>query len=255
MALTFTIHLIDTLAYSIRLNSVKSKQFALSSSLFNIIALVSRTANTLQGPLIGGLIGMSIATGVDPIADVRKVILSSTIGTIAGIVFIPTFLKIFSAAVQKLEITGSVPSIVVQALSISNIKRIARKATMPSKSMLRRLRYREIPKRLLLLNMLITGVYTIGVLSAYYSATMVSPEYRLQASASSGMINGVASILLSLFIDPRSAIITDQALKGDRPYGDVKAMVVMLIGTKLIGTLLGQALIGPAAHIIAWFYG
>jgi len=37
IALTFVIHLIDTLAYSVRLNSVKSGQMALSFSLFNLL--------------------------------------------------------------------------------------------------------------------------------------------------------------------------------------------------------------------------
>ncbi|WP_419392962.1 lipid II flippase family protein [Cytobacillus praedii] len=68
------------------------------------------------------------------------------------------------------------------------------------------------------------------------------------------MINGVATILLTLLVDPQSAIITDQALRKKRPYGDVKALVVMLIGTKLLGTLIGQILIYPAAILIASFY-
>jgi len=63
-----------------------------------------------------------------------------------------------------------------------------------------------------------------------------------------GMNNGVE------FIDPKSAIITDQALMGKREYGDVKALVVLLITTKIIGTLLGQLLFLPAAKIIASFY-
>lgn len=254
IALTFTIHLIDTLAYSVRLNSVKSKQFALSISLFNVFVLVSRTANMFQGPLIGALIGSSIANGINPLWDIRKVILASSVGTITGIVLIPTFLRVFSKAVTKLELSGSVPNIVLEALSIGNIKRIAKKATVPSKSMLLNLRFREIPKRLLLLNVLITGVYTIGVLAAFYSATLVSPEHRLAAVASSGMINGVATIFLSLFVDPKSAIITDQTLRGERPYGDVKALVILLIGTKLLGTLLGQVIFVPAASFIANFY-
>lgn len=68
------------------------------------------------------------------------------------------------------------------------------------------------------------------------------------------MINGIAAILLTLLIDPKSAIITDQALRGKRPYGDVKALVVLLITSKFVGTLLGQVLFIPAAKVIASFY-
>ncbi len=76
--------------------------------------------------------------------------------------------------------------------------------------MIQRLRYREIPKRFLLLNTVITGIYSVGVLAANYSALLVTEENRITAAASSGMINGMATILLTLFIDPKSAIITDQ---------------------------------------------
>ncbi|HZK55601.1 MAG TPA: lipid II flippase Amj family protein [Desulfosporosinus sp.] len=252
--LTSIIHIVDTLSYSVRLNSVKSGQVALSLSLFNLFVLVARTANTFQAPLIGGIIGMSIAHGLDPIMDMRKVIFASTIGTLIGVLLIPSFLRIFEKAVKRLEVTGSAPSLVVEALHINNIKRIIKSATKPSKFMLDKLRYREIPKRLLILNALVTGIYTVGVLAASYSAILVSAENRLAVVASSGMINGIAAILLTLLIDPKSAIITDQALRGKRPYSDVKALVVLLITSKLVGTLIGQVLFLPAAQLIAFIY-
>ncbi|GIM27607.1 hypothetical protein CPJCM30710_02730 [Clostridium polyendosporum] len=251
--LTAVIHLIDTLSYSVRLNSVKSGNFALSLSLFNLIVLISRTANMLQGPLIGTMIDNSIHNNYNPINEVRDVILSTTIGTLLGVLFIPTFLKLFSKAALKFEETGSIPNLVIQSLSLANIKGIARNTVKPSKSMIKNLRYKNIPKRLLLLNTVITGIYTIGVLSAYYASIYV-PDKRLAVSASSGMINGIASILLTIFVDPKAAIITDEAYRGKREYGDVKVLVVMLIGTKLIGTLLGQLLLVPSAKFIAFFY-
>lgn len=254
LILTIIIHIVDTLAYSVRLNSVKSGQVALSFSLFNMFVLVSRTANMFQGPLIGSIVGLSIAKGLNPVSDMRTVIFASTIGTILGIILIPTFLRIFEVAVKRLELTGSVPSLVVEALQANNIKRIVRSATRPSKTMLEKLRFREIPKRLLILNAVVTGIYTVGILAANYAALLVPEQARLAAVASSGMINGMASILLTLFIDPKSAIITDQAIRGKRPYDDVKALVVLLIATKLIGTLLGQVLFLPAAEVIASFY-
>ncbi|HHY28266.1 MAG TPA: DUF2837 family protein [Desulfitobacterium dehalogenans] len=49
-------------------------------------------------------------------------------------------------------------------------------------------------------------------------------------------------------------MITDQAYKGNRPYEEVKALVVILTGSKLIGTLLGQLLLVPLAQVIVRFY-
>ncbi|MTK11593.1 MAG: DUF2837 family protein [Clostridiaceae bacterium] len=253
IVLTIIIHIIDTLAYSVRLSSVKSGNFALSLSLFNLIVLISRTANMFQGPLIGKMIDKSINIKYDPINEVRYVILATTVGTLIGIVLIPTFLRVFSKSVSRLEETGSIPSLVVQSLSIANIKRVAKNTVMPRKNMISDLRYKNIPKKLLLLNALITGIYTIGVLAAYY-ASIYDPGDRLAIAASSGMINGIASILLTIFIDPKAAIITDEAFRGKREYGDVKTLVIMLIGTKLIGTLIGQLLLIPSAKFIVHFY-
>lgn len=253
IVLTIVIHLIDTLAYSVRLSSVKNGNFALSTSLFNLIVLISRTANMLQGPLIGTIIEESIRIKYNPINELRYVISASTFGTILGIILIPTFLKVFSKSVLKLEETGSIPSLVIQSLSIANIKRIKNGTVRPSKSMIRGLRYKNIPKKMLLINAVITGIYTIGVLAAYYASIYV-PDKRLAVSASSGMINGIASILLTIFIDPMASIITDEAYRGKREYGDVKTLVIMLISTKLIGTLLGQLLLIPGAKFITLFF-
>lgn len=250
---TTVIHFIDTLAYSVRLNSVKNNNFALSTSLFNLIVLVSRTANMFQAPLIGSIIDISIKNNYNPIFDIRKIIIATTLGTALGIIGIPTFLQLFSKGVSKLEETGSIPSLVVESLSIANVRRIVKSTIRPRKAMISGLRFKDIPKRLLLLNTLITAIYTIGVLAAYYAAVLV-PENRLAISASSGMINGIASILLTMFVDPRAAMITDEVARGKREYGDVKALVTLLIGTKLLGTVLAQFLLVPAALAIAYFY-
>ena len=151
IVLTIIIHIIDTLAYSVRLSSVKSGNFALSLSLFNLIVLISRTANMFQGPLIGKMIDKSINIKYDPINEVRYVILATTVGTLIGIVLIPTFLRVFSKSVSRLEETGSIPNLVVQSLSIANIKRVAKNTVMPRKNMISDLRYKNIPKKLLLL--------------------------------------------------------------------------------------------------------
>lgn len=253
--LTTIIHIIDTFSYSVRLNSVKSKQYVLSTSLFNIFVLFSRTANTFLSPLIGSIIGASMAIDKDPIIKMRVIIFSATIGTVIGLIFIPTFLRIFKVAVSKLELTGSIPSFIMKSLSVGNIKKVAKKAVFPRKSMMEKLNFKTIPLQLLIVNTFITGIYTIGILASFYAAILVSPEKRLAVSASSGMINGIATILLTLLVDPKAAIITEQAIRGDRGYEDVKTLTVFLMGSKLIGTLLSQLLFLPSAKFLAWIYG
>lgn len=252
--LTLLIHIIDTFAYSVRLNFIKSGQFALSMTLFNLFYLVSLVAHTLQAPLIGGLMDSSISQSFDPLSTFRKVILAATLGTLLGIIFTPTFLKNFFRAVTKLEQTASMPSVVIDALRFDSIRRFFASITIPAKSMVNQLPYYKIPANLIVLNVLVTGIYTIGIMSAYYAALLVDPQHRLAASASAGILNTSANIIFMLFIDPKSSIITDQALRGNRPYADVKALVVMLMSSKLIGTLIGQLLLIPVAKAIASIY-
>ena len=115
--------------------------------------------------------------------------------------------------------------------------------------MLRALSINKIPPTFLLLNLLITSVSTIGVLAAIYAGAIV-PEYRITASQLSGIINGEATILLALVVDPQAAIITDQTLQGQRSEQEAKTMVAFLVGGKIIGTVLSQFIFVGAAKII-----
>jgi hypothetical protein len=47
--LTFVIHLVGTLANSVRIAGVRTRRIALSFALFNILVRISRTSNAFQG--------------------------------------------------------------------------------------------------------------------------------------------------------------------------------------------------------------
>ena len=254
LVVTLIIHMIDTFAYAVRLNSVKTGQFALSVTLFNLFYLISLVAHTIQAPLIGSLIDNSLSQSLDPLPQLRRLILAATAGTFAGILFMPTFLQFFHRAVFNLERAGSVPAIVREAVKIRSPGRLLHYFTLPSKKMVRNLPFQKIPKELIALNALVTGIYTVGGMSAYYAAILVPEGHRLAAAASAGFLNTSANIIFMLFVDPKSSIITDQALRGNRPYADDKALVVFLMSAKLLGTFLGQLLLVPLAQAIAAFY-
>ncbi len=63
-ALTFVIHLIGTLAYSVRIAGTRTRRIALSLSLFNLLILVSRTSNSFQAPLLAKRVEQNIAAGI-----------------------------------------------------------------------------------------------------------------------------------------------------------------------------------------------
>src|SRR5262252_2759783 len=100
-ALTFVIHLVGTLAYSVRIAGSRTRRIALSLSLFNILVLVSRTSNSFQAPLLAKRVEENIALGlVADTSDFRWLLVAASGATIAGAALIPTFQRLFARYVE-----------------------------------------------------------------------------------------------------------------------------------------------------------
>nr|WP_238533542.1 DUF2837 family protein [Paenibacillus terrae] len=110
------------------------------------------------------------------------------------------------------------------------------------------------PKRLITLNITVTAIYTTGVVSALY-ASFQSPAQGTAMSMSSGLINGMATILLTLLIDPRLAVLSGKMLRGELPLNRMNSMYGWMIISRLGGTLLAQLLLVPLAIWLGWIMG
>jgi hypothetical protein len=126
---------------------------------------------------------------------------------------------------------------------------VVRAQQLPSLAMLRSFDWRVLPKRLLIFNTVVMCVYAIGV-QASYLASVLDVFVRGTAIGLSGVVNGVGTIAFTLFVDPTSAIITDQAVHGKRTVEEVRSMVFYLSLTAILGSLLSQAILYPAAELI-----
>lgn len=89
-------------------------------------------------------------------------------------------------------------------------------------------------------------------MSALYAA-LLAPERHATAMMSSGLINGVATILLIIFIDPKISILADDVINQRGSYLNLKRASVMMMGSRLLGTILAQLLFIPGAKYVAWF--
>lgn len=119
LGLTFLINLITTLSYSVRIVGIRTGRIAVSFALFNILVLVSRTANGFQAPLLASTIEKNINSGQGAnLLDFRLIILSCTISTIIGGLLIPTFQRLLSIAVEKFSIYKSVPKVLFYGLIV-----------------------------------------------------------------------------------------------------------------------------------------
>jgi len=252
--LTLIIHLVDTLSLAARISGVKTKKLALAGSVFNIIVLVSRTSNMIQAPLLGSIV--EIALKQHDLAGLalvfRFVLLGATAGTILGAFLIPTFINYFVVALNKLDEVGSIPKLIIVTIRQRKTQAIKENIRGVPITSVKNLVREQMPYKILFLNLLITGIYTTGVLSSMY-AGVLNPEYRLTASQLSGIINGFATIVLVLLVDPYSAMVTDRVLSGKLPIASLNRLVLALLVSKLLGTFLSQALLIPAAKIILYF--
>lgn len=69
----------------------------------------------------------------------------------------------------------------------------------------------------------------------------------------SGLINGIATILLVIFIDPKLSVMADDVVNQRGNYNKLKSLSVMMVTSRLLGTILAQVFFLWGARYIAWF--
>jgi hypothetical protein len=247
------IHSIETLAYAARLAGARVGLIASAISLFNVMVTVSRMSNMLQQPFTGGIIDHSGENALHIVSEqFRILILGSTAGSVLGTMFLPAFIALFSRGILHLSReNGSIFNVFRKGVTKTGFTHAKSYVKRPSIDYLKGFHIRLIPKRLFVLNMFITAVYSIGVLSALY-AGLLAPERSTTAIMASGLVNGLATILLTLFVDPKVSVLADQVSKGKKNYTYLKWTSITLVVSRVCGTLFAQLLFIPAAYYIAW---
>lgn len=255
--LTFVIHLVGTLAYAMRIAGVRTGRIAVSFALFNILALVSRTSNSFQGPFLAKRIEENIQLGISTglLDDFRWLLLSATLATLVGALLIPTFQRIFSRAVHHFQAHRSIPQLLLRGFFNGGLSQLKDAASVPSPTNLTQMRMgKGISGRVIVLNVIAVALWTIGVFASLY-AGYLNPELRVTASTLSSVINGAATIMMFVFIDPHMSMMTDDVVEGKVSEPDFRRAIVWLIGSRVAGTLLAQVLFVPAATLIAFIAG
>ena len=99
------------------------------------------------------------------------------------------------------------------------------------------------------LNVIAMALWTLGVFASLY-AGYLKPELRVTCSNLSSVINGLATILMFIFIDPQVSVMTDDVIEGRISDGRFRRAITSLLGARLAGTVLAQILLLPAAAVI-----
>jgi hypothetical protein len=262
LAINVVIQAIQIGAYAARLAGVRTGRVATSISLFNLFVTASRLATLVYTLMLGPLADHAgYAVRVAPISEIpsiqhafelqlRLIILAGTAGTLLGSLLLPMFTYMYVRGVRSFERTRSLPHSLVKLFYPSVALEIVRHIRIPSLREILSFSPRHIPKRLLVFNVVVTGIYAIGVVAAYY-ASVLAPSVARTAIGTSGLINGIGTVAFTFFVDPTSSIIVDEAVKGERPHEDVKAMVFYLALTAIIGWILSQFILWPSAAFIS----
>ena len=250
--LTFVIHLIGTLAYSVRIAGIRTRRIAVSLALFSILVLVSRTSNSFLGPFLAKRVesNLSGAAVTNLLWDFRWLLISSSIATIVGAVLIPTFQRVFCRAVQHFQQHRSIPKLILHGFFKGGLSYVKDVASVPAAANVTGLRNgKGVSLSIILLNVAAVALWTVGVFAALY-AGVLDPSVRVTSSTLSSIINGGATVMMAIFIDPHMSAMTDDVVEGRVGESEFRRAVVWLVGSRLAGTLLAQLLLVPSALLI-----
>ncbi len=265
MVLNGVVQMMAVGAYAARIAGVTTKRIAISISLFSLLAFTSRLANLFYAPLLGTIsdrtgnaVSAAIAAGSRALAEpqvtqfewqLRGIVLAGTLGTVAGALFLPTFQYMFVRGIASFELRESLWQALLRLCDPRVLADVAGSLRLPRPSRWGQYRLSRVPQKLLIANTVVQTVYAIGVVAAVY-ASVRDPAFARTATLLSGIVNGIGTFAFTLFVDPTAAGIVDSAVHGKRSIEDVQAMVFWLTVTMVLGTLLSQFLLYPAAVVI-----
>lgn len=247
-------HLVSTLSYGVRIAGARTAKVAFCLSLFNILVLVSRSANTLLTPSLSKRVESQLDGLTHSLeSDFHWLIISTSAATLLGLLAIPSFQRYISTVVSSFDRFPSIGRMIFFALSPKGFSALRTSVAVPS---MRNLSYfssgLRLPWNVFLLNIGGTALLTTGVLSSLY-AGVFAPELRMTTGQLSAVVNFAGTILLFAFVDPYLSYVTDSTATGKESSDTrLRAAVVGMAASRLLGTVLSHFLLVPGAKMIAW---
>lgn len=271
--LTVFINLINTLTRSSRLSGVRTGHLATAISLFGVVYLAASFANTLQAPLLASTVeqiidqaySQSLPAAPDApitaspvyqaaLADLkdklRFVMFGATVGTILGMLLVPSFVTSFSNAIRAFGRTGSVFRVIpLVLLSFFRPASGIMKLRFTSLRTLKRVIFRRMatPGAFLLWNLVSYSLWTANVLCGLYAGALY-PEFRSTAVLMASIVGNASIVFNVMMVDPVMAKVTDAVAAGEQDELELKQIIFYLALSNLCGTLLSQVIFEPVAH-------
>jgi len=258
VAINALVTLLASTNHVARVSAVLTRRVATALAIYNVFFLVTRLTQQVYAPVLGSISDNAVArfragdaAALEVLGDTfRTVILGASIGVFLGWLLMPTFVEIYNKAIRGLDRLGSVPRLFLELLKPRAWWAVLTSLRPPSTFGVRFSDFRLLPRNFIIGNVVVIAVHTVGVMAAIHAGAQLSQDLGRTATLLSSVVNGVATILLSIVVDPTAALITDQCVAEKRPVKHIYVMAVFLIGGMLLGTLLSQLVFGPATQVI-----
>lgn len=248
------IHIVSTLSYGVRIVGAQTGRVAFCLSLFNLLVLVSRSANTLLTPSLSKRVESQLDGSIATLqGDFHWLITAASTATLVGLVAIPTFQRYLTSMVSAFDRFPSLGRLAVHAYSPAGWTALREAWAVPSRKNLALLASGDrLPWNVFLLNVGGSALLTTGILSSLY-AGVLAPELRMTTGQLSAVVNFAGTVVLFAFVDPYLSYITDSAA-GDEEKGrtSLRAAVLGMGLSRVLGTVLSHLLLVPGAKAIAW---
>lgn len=165
------------------------------------------------------------------------IIIISGIATVAVAFLIPTFQRIFYRGVLYFSVDRSIPKLIMHSFSKAGLHYMKDCMAVPVKENILNLSYRKLPVKIILYNFVTVALLMIGSLAPIYAGSL-EPDLRATCVTLSSIVNGFATILMSIFIDPQLSTMTDDVIDGKCTEEDFRKVVVAMVGSKTLGLSL-----------------
>jgi hypothetical protein len=108
---------------------------------------------------------------------------------------------------------------------------------------------KNLSPAVLIYNVVTVSLLTVGTIAPIFAGS-IEHDLRATCITLSAVINGFATILMTLFIDPYLSVMTDDVMQGKCSESKYRANVVGMVGTRIIGSFISIFLLIPTSYWI-----
>lgn len=206
--------MLTTINVAARPAAVRSRQVATTFTIAQFFFMLTRFSNLFYLPLMAVFVDRVTKHGGQLevlYAQIQVVILGAAFGALMSWVLLPSFVEVFERAVRSMLVRQSMPAVLMRLARPSGWRTLLGSLRPPGNLGIELFKLEGVPVDFLIINVLATAVWTVGALCAVYVSAELS-RYAATALLLSGLVNAVAAICFSIFVDPKAALITDAAV-------------------------------------------